>query len=392
MSVNTSDLSYEYDWFQRTFTPIVRSISDDFFANNFSVNLLGICKNINPLTTKEAFFVTKVRIDKQHDLFFRLPASSVKMILDRILGESKKFFNLDKLTELEKKILTTFNDCLYNAITPVLQPPPPTLTRTNFDVINLIFVIVDKVTGQGCRFAVALPEVLLAPEKLEEKSDFPTDSFETSIVKARLYIGSTTFSLHDLKNLEEGDTVGFENSDVNRMKLSIGDWETDLLLKPNLSLVLPIDDNGGSEVSEKDVNIWDSIEVEMIAHFEGVDITLGELKKIQSGMVLDLASIYNSKVTLTVEDKKIASGDLVIINDKYGVKITDVYAPKTGISAPIAENNEDEAAEEEYIPDEEDIIPDEDDTAVDVPQEDVPGGENDDEFDYSDFDLEEEDI
>ncbi len=389
VKTNTSELSYEYDWFQRTFAPLVQSISDDFFAENFSLGLLGICKNANPLATKEAFFVTKVRIDKQHDLFFRMPSSTVKLILDRILGAPRNGFNLDRLTELETKILTTFNDCLYNAITPILNPPPPTLTRTNFDVINLIFVIVDKVTGESGRFAIALPQVLLAPEKLEEKLDFPTDIFEKSIIKAKLYIGSTTFSLHDLKNLEEGDTVGFENSDVNKMKLSIGDWETDLLLKPNLSLVLPIDNDGGSEVSEKNVNIWDSIEVEMVAHFEGVGITLGELKKIQAGMVLDLATIYNSKVTLTVEDKKIASGDLVIINDKYGVKITDVYAPKVTPAATVQNNNEEEP-EEEYIPADEDeeIIPDEDEG--ELSEATVPDAESDEDFDYSDFDLEED--
>ena len=389
VKTNTSELSYEYDWFQRTFAPLVQSISDDFFAENFSLGLLGICKNANPLATKEAFFVTKVRIDRQHDLFFRMPSSTVKLILDRILGAPRNGFNLDRLTELETKILTTFNDCLYNAITPILNPPPPTLTRTNFDVINLIFVIVDKITGESGRFAIALPQVLLAPEKLEEKLDFPTDTFEKSIIKAKLYIGSTTFSLHDLKNLEEGDTVGFENSDVNKMKLSIGDWETDLLLKPNLSLVLPIDNDGGSEVSEKNVNIWDSIEVEMVAHFEGVGITLGELKKIQAGMVLDLATIYNSKVTLTVEDKKIASGDLVIINDKYGVKITDVYAPKVTPAATVQNNNEEEP-EEEYIPADEDeeIIPDEDEG--ELSEVAVPDAESDEDFDYSDFDLEED--
>ena len=135
-------------------------------------------------------------------------------------------------------------------------------------------------------------------------------------------------------------------------------------------------------MSEKDINIWDSIEVEMVANFDAVDITLGELKKIQAGMVVDLTSIYQNRVTLTVEDKPIASGELVIVNDKYGVKITEVHAPKAPVESYVSPQAGTQAAAENVG------------ETLDMP--DVPGveasagGGDDEEFDYSDFDLEED--
>lgn len=381
--ITSRELSYQYDWFQKTFPPVVQEVFDDFFAEDFTFTLFGICKNVNTLSDKDSYFVTKVKIDKQHDLFFRMSETAIGLVLDKVLGKSSKRIDLNKLTELETKIITTFNDCMYRSVLKFLQPPPPTLARANFDVVYLGFILTDNASGKSGRFMMTLPDVLLAPEVVVETANFPISQFEISPITVGLEVGRTVFSLHDLKNLEIEDMVIFESSRTDKMKLEFRDYETEVLLKPNLSLVVPIDDDGGSEVSEKDINIWDSIEVEMVAKFDAVDITLGELKKIQAGMVVDLTSIYQNRVTLSVEDKPIASGELVIVNDKYGVKITEVHAPK------VTEVSTMPAASDDLSPEQTESAP-----VSDMPNvagvEASVGGADDEEFDYSDFDLEED--
>lgn len=381
--VTTNELSYQYDWYQKTFPPVVQEVFDDFFAEDFTFTLLGVCKNINTLADKDSYFVTKVKIDKQHDIFFRLSETAIGLVLDKVLGKAGKKIDLNKLTELETKIITTFNDCMYRSVVKFLKPAPPTLTRTNFDVVYLGFILTDGSTGKSGRFVITLPDVLVQPEEIQMSESFPIDRFEKSTISVSMEVGKTTFSLYDVKHLEVEDMVVFESSNTDKMKLKFRDYETDVLLKPNLSLVVPIDNDGGSEVSEKDINIWDSIEVEMVANFDAVDITLGELKKIQAGMVVDLTSIYQNRVTLTVEDKPIASGELVIVNDKYGVKITEVLAPKAPEETYLQQQAPAPAAQ-----------PADGEISADMP--DVPGveasagGGDDEEFDYSDFDLEED--
>ena len=382
---NSHDLSYQYDWFQKTFPPVVQGVFDDFFAENFNFTLFGVCKNVNTLADKDSYFVTKVKIDMQHVLFFRMSETAIGLVLDKVLGKSNKAMDLNKLTELETKIITTFNDCMYRAFLGFLKPAPPTLTRTNFDVVYLGFILTDGSTGKSGRFVVTLPDVLVEPEQIPVSESLPVEQFEKSTIPVALEVGKTVFTLHDLKHLEVEDMVVFESSSTDKMRLKFRDYEADVLLKPNLSLVVPIDNDGGSEVSEKDINIWDSIEVEMVANFDAVDITLGELKKIQAGMVVDLTSIYQNRVTLTVEDKPIASGELVIVNDKYGVKITEVHAPK----APV-ESYAPQGAGAQVPADDADMGGEISDM-LDVPGvEASAGGGDDEEFDYSDFDLEED--
>ena len=129
------------------------------------------------------------------------------------------------------------------------------------------------------------------------------------------------------------------------------------------------------ENSETNFNMWDTIQVDMGAEFEKVKISLGELKQMSEGLVVDIGSVYENKIDLKVENKIIASGELVIINDRYGVRIDEIYTDDKDEDAPQQIDNPESAAEINNSPE----------NAVEAPQ-----GEED--FDYSDFDIEEEDI
>lgn len=122
-------------------------------------------------------------------------------------------------------------------------------------------------------------------------------------------------------------------------------------------------------------DLWDNIQVEMSAEFEKIKISLGDLKTIEEGLVVDISSIYDNKISLKVEKKVIAKGELVIINDRYGVRIDEVFASE--------KENEVHQGQEQAL----------DETPASEPQQ-APevSAEGDKEFDYSDFELDDQDI
>ena len=390
-SIDYKELYAQYNWFANSYVPAVQSSCDEFFLPGFKFILLGISRNINTLMDKDAYFVTKIRIDKLHDMFFRMSEQAVGIVLDKILGKPNSRFNLNKLTDLEAKIITSFNDFMFNSLSQFLIPSPPVLKRTNFDVVHLTFLLKDIDSGNVAKFIITLPEELLQPDVVTSQSDkFDYGDFATSVIDVAVKIGTTRFKLIDVKNIEIDDIVVFDDSDINHMVLKFKDHETDINLNPNLGLVMPFDNDGGNEdMAGENTNLWDSIEVEMSAQFDTVKITLGELKNIEQGLVVDLTSIYDNKVTLSVEDKPIARGELVIVNDRYGVKIDEVIAPSV-------KNNIEESA----LPVQNDEFTDETEETVvneNMPQQaEIQAGgqapDEEDEFDYSDFELEDEDI
>ena len=390
-STDYKELYAQYNWFADNYPAVVQQSSDVFFLEGLQFILIGISKNINTLMDKEAYFVTKVMIDKLHDMFFRTSEKAVGIILDRALGKPNSRFNLNRLTDLEAKIITSFNDYMFNSLAKFLSPARPELKRSNFDVVHLTFLIKDTNTNQVAKFIITLPDELLNPDVVTSQEDkFDYGDFATSIIDVAIKVGTTRFKLIDVKNIDIDDIVVFDNSNTNHMVLKFRDYEKEINLNPNLGLVIPVDNDGGNEEMADNTNLWDSIEVEMSAQFDTVKITLGELKNIEEGLVVDLTSIYDNKVTLSVEDKPIARGELVIVNDRYGVKIDEVIAkaPKSEVQAGnselIQQTGSDDFSDETMDMGEEEIT-----------HENTEGGEQnseEDEFDYSDFELEDDDI
>lgn len=380
------ELYKQYNWFHSLFLSAIQRSSNEFFSDLFDFHLISVSKNINILFQGDDYFVTKIRIGKDYDAFLRCSESAVKIILDEVLGQNKKF-KIANITELEAKIISSFNDYLYENISQFLKPVPqiPKGTqskaqkRKNFDAVHLTLFIKSKKSDSGAKIIISLPQVLLAPALINVKdSKFDESAFKSSKIDVKISIGTTKFSLKELKNLEKEDIVIFENSNIHSMTLIYKNYKKQFKINPNPGLITSIDnDNGGINMEEQSLSqdLWDNIQVEMGAEFEKVKITLGELKNIEKGLVLDLSSVYENKISLKVEDKTIAKGELVIINDRYGVRIDEVFA-----SEKDEKTEQIQQASPEVI-----------EGATEEPAE-ATAENSDEEFDYSDFELDDQDI
>lgn len=393
-SISTKELLREYSWYRNSFSKLLQEASDDFFTENFQIKFIGLSKNINCLLNNESCFVTKIKIDEEHDMFFRLTEKTIDVILEKVLGKSKNKFSINKISELEAKIITAFNGFIFDEIKPKMnKPDPKLLKRTNFDMINMTFILrdIDPENKSAGKIIVTLPLALLSPQQIESSGKtFANTDFPDSEIFVKVIMGKMKFPLYEIKSLEQDDVVVFENSDIHKMQLSIQDELIDLNLNPNMDLLIPQeDDTEGENMAAR--NIWDSIEVEMNAEFDAVKVSLAELKSIEDGLVVDLTSLYDNNVTLKVEGKPIASGTLVIVNDRYGVKINNVIA-KSKPSAPQGEESGNEESEQSF--EENENYEEETSTTQSStqPTGEEGEGEGEEDFDYSDFELDDDNL
>ena len=178
---------------------------------------------------------------------------------------------------------------------------------------------------------------------------FSDKDFANSLVDVNLLLGTTTFPVADIKRLDIGDIVVFENSNSSEMTLICENIVQKFQIKPNNKIIVPYETGGGNSMDENtNANLWDSIQVDMTAEFDKVKVTLGELKSIEEGLIVDLCSVYDNKVSLKVGGKTVADGELVIINDRFGVRIERVNdsAPQEETVQPVQENNQAEGQED----------------------------------------------
>mgnify|MGYP004503988305 FL=1 len=423
---NTFDnnLINQYHWFNSVFCTAIKNTSDEFFQCGFSYKLMSMSLNINAMFQDDSYFVTKINIDESREVFVRCSENAIGLILDKVLEphEDSQSFNLNDMTELEAKIITNFNDMFYTAFADKFVRPRGSLKFRTFDIVHLTFLVKleddDKCLHTG-KIILSMPYQFLNPEEFKpEEENFSDSAFFDNKVEVDIKIGTTLFSVQDLKSLEEDDIVVFENSNLHTMRVVSGKYEKDFNLSPNPALIIPFDDSIEGEMemeNNSSTNLWDSIQVEMGAEFDKIKIPLGDLKKINEGIIIDVSSIYNNKISLKVEEKLIAEGELVIVNDRYGVKVNKVFAqkeepqpqPEPQIEQPMQQpemmqqqvpDGIDPAMYEQMTPEQLQQMQMQQQAQMEQGQmmppqegmEDQPQGSED--FDYSDFELDDEDI
>ena len=396
----SNQLSLSFNWFDEHFKKNIEESFRDFWEKDFDAKFFCLSENINFLGQNEEFFVTKIRLNKELSVFVRLSKDLVKNLLENILGSNGKKFDIAKLSELEAKILTGFNNFLYKSFSPVIKPADELpKNNTNYNEYNLTFFVESCGYSLG-KLVLKIPVVAINPEKLslgEER--FTIDNFLDTTAPVNLSVGSTKIRLNDLKNLEKDDIVLLEHSKASRMILKYDGHTIQMRVTPNPGIMIDYDieesgaGSGGEKyMSSNNYNMWDTIQVEIGAEFEKVKLTLGELKQISEGLVVDIGSVYDNKIDLKVEDKIVASGELVIINDRYGVKINHIFTEEKNLASQNVEEAQHERQIEEVPAQEESYSEEQQPQEIQEPPAQHGDELNEEDFDYSDFDVDEEDI
>ena len=393
-------LNYTFDWFNTNLQNILYESFVEFWGCDADIKLLSISENTNFLAQNEEFFVTQIRLNKELSVFIRLSKELVKNLLERILGSNGKTFNIEKISELEAKILTGFDNFLYKNFSHMIkQGSEIPRNNSNYNECNLTFFAKSGEVSLG-KIIIKIPVAALSPQEVQsEENKFDISDFLNTQAEVDLSVGYTRIRLNELKSLEKDDIVVLEHSKSSKMILKYDGHSVEFRVTPNPAIMIDyeIDEEGANSKGDKHMsndiyNMWDTIQVEIGAEFEKIKMTLGELKQISEGLVVDIGSVYDNHIDLKVEDKIVASGELVIINDRYGVRINQIFTEeKEQASMDYEDSQQHEEEIEQVLDDDQDLV------NIDDKFEDAPQTENTDEvseedFDYSDFDVDDEDI
>lgn len=328
-------LHYYFDWFEKTFCEKLTDSGSEFLANYVDFKLVGISDEPSPIWNDSDYFVTQVGISKEHSVTIKISDSAANIIFRSALGDRQKetgYLKLKDITELEATILTAFNEFLYKKISGKFLTPKEIHSVenelvTDENTVYLTFYIRGNAFDEAGKILFIFPQFAMRNIIPLGISDNPLniDYFNACLVEADIIAGNSRITLEDVKNLDVEDIVILEKSSLYSMILK-NQENVRINITPDPNIVINIDENNGEEVVSKVTgNIWDSLEVDLSAEFEKVKIRLGDLRSIIEGLVIDVAPIAQNKISLNVEGKQIAAGELVIVGDKYGVKVTQVY-------------------------------------------------------------------
>ena len=86
-----------------------------------------------------------------------------------------------------------------------------------------------------------------------------------------------------------------------------------------------------SGVKDRNLNLIMDIPLKVTVELGRTKMPVSELLNLTQGSVIELAKLAGEPMEVLVNDKLIARGEAVVVNEKFGVRLTDVISPSERI-------------------------------------------------------------
>lgn len=191
----------------------------------------------------------------------------------------------------------------------------------------------------------------------------PESLYDHAQLLSVITLGSSRVHLNDLKELDVGDVMVLEDSDIDLMTIKdprsqqsfevdvqYPDWveqQCTIHMPPYMQPTLSPNEQEhalmtNSPPTHPDMQdaFWNQLLIDVRAEFLPIRIPLNELKQLSDGLIMEVGDLANNTIRLHIDDKTIARGELVIVGDKFGVRIKSIEEES---------DDDDDDEDEEYI-------------------------------------------
>ncbi|WP_280188222.1 flagellar motor switch protein FliN [Delftia sp. PS-11] len=85
--------------------------------------------------------------------------------------------------------------------------------------------------------------------------------------------------------------------------------------------------SGGTEVPVNDINMVLDIPVQLSVELGRTKVPIKYILQLAQGSVVELDALAGEPMDVLVNGYLIAQGEVVVVNDKFGIRLTDVVTP-----------------------------------------------------------------
>ncbi len=113
----------------------------------------------------------------------------------------------------------------------------------------------------------------------------------------------------DFESLEELEDIGGEEGDLDEIDEMSGG------------------EKGGKKVDTKSLDLILDIPLTVAVELGRSKILINDLLQLGQGSVIELTKLVGEPLEVLVNNKLVARGEVVVVNEKFGVRLTDIVTP-----------------------------------------------------------------
>jgi flagellar motor switch protein FliN/FliY len=95
---------------------------------------------------------------------------------------------------------------------------------------------------------------------------------------------------------------------------------------------LQVNSNSGPEIARGDIDRVLDVPVQLTAELGRTRITIKNLLQLSQGSVVELDGMAGEPMDIFINGYLIAQGEVVVVNEKFGIRLTDIITPSERIS------------------------------------------------------------
>ena len=135
----------------------------------------------------------------------------------------------------------------------------------------------------------------------------------------------------DFENLDDLDWADVEGElEANRDAILA---EAQNMDAPSDSADSPAPASPGNVASELDIDFLLDVQLNIQVEVGRSQIRIEDLLELDQGSIVELQSAIGEPLDIRVNEKLVARGEIVVINDKFAVRITDIISPDDRFAA-----------------------------------------------------------
>lgn len=93
----------------------------------------------------------------------------------------------------------------------------------------------------------------------------------------------------------------------------------------------PLQNNSGAEIIRGDIDRVLDIPVQLTAELGRARITIKKLLQLSQGSVVELDGLAGEPMDVFINGYLVAQGEVVVVNEKFGIRLTDIITPSERI-------------------------------------------------------------
>jgi len=98
----------------------------------------------------------------------------------------------------------------------------------------------------------------------------------------------------------------------------------------------PLEPSHGTAAAGADLGRLSDVPVELAVEIGRTQMTIGETLQLRPGSVVSLNRLAGEPVDLLVNGKTIAHGEVVVIDEEFGLRVTDIVSSSGALAPDIA--------------------------------------------------------